>query len=400
MSDNLVQELFTESGAATADAVDQSVLDFTASVAELRTIVERLNLVVSTRDVMPVLKHIKIEAVGRWPASLHDQLTLTSSDMELTLRTRTTQVLITTPGQAVVPARRLLDILKTLRVGTDVRITVLARTMTVHSDSTRWTVNVPTGADFPAWQMAGEGVTATVDTAAFTEAIDRVRYAAAGADRDLAAVNLGAEHITACDGARFAQTAFRLALPRDVVLPIAAVDRVFKLAAGSFADTMTVGDLGRHIALEIGSSVFLVAKSGQPYPDMAATMLRPIMSNRAELVCDRDELRTALRRVAVTVDSDSRGVALHLSRHGVLVVARDDQNNETTHELTGGWCGPARTLTVDLAHLTDLIRRHSDPQLRFFLGADTKTRRNPILLTDYDTNTVGVIPQMHLPWAP
>ena len=143
---------------------------------------------------------------------------------------------------------------------------------------------------------------------------------------------------------------------------------------------------------------------------MAAELLRPALSNTEALILPRAALLEAIRQVRITADPTSCAIALHLhpapaggtDGAGVRcrVTARDRYGNAAAADITGvGWAGPARTVVVNHAFLTDLIAGHRAATLTFRLGPDTRTRPSAVLLRDDDTGRVGVIGQMRADWV-
>ncbi len=54
---------------------------------------------------------------------------------------------------------------------------------------------------------------------------------------------------------------------------------------------------------------------------------------------------------------------------------------------------------VNHAYLADLIGAHPGVTLHFRLGEDNRTRKSPVLLSDDETGTIGVVQQMLADWV-
>lgn len=367
-------------------------LAVTVPLSVLRPLLDRVVTAVPTRDVMEVLKHVQLTAsAGR--------LTLTATDMDLGLRASTDEVKITRAGTAVMPAKRLVEMLRTAADDLLV-LNVHGGHAALTAGRTGWRLRVPTGADFPTLPVLDEAVIHTTDRVRFAAALLAVRYAAGTESYRpaLAAVELRAGKATACDGTRFAQARTDPALT-TVTIPTAAVDRIIKLCTAAVTDDcvdLSVTD--RYIGVRVGDTELIATKLLLPYPDLDAALLRPALTNKHPLRVDRDLLRTAITRVRLAADPDTCAVALHLARDRIAVAGRDPHGNTAVDHIPAGWSGAERTLVVHHRHLADLITHHPSGDLTFMLGEDTKTRRSSILLRAEHEVTVGVVQQMHIDW--
>ncbi len=399
-AESVVDQLFTESGSVVADTAPATTLALTMPRGALRALIDSVRGVVPTRDVMPVLKYIRL-------AATEQLVTAVATDMEMAITARTTYAMVDVPGTVMLPAAKILDILRSSAPG-DVRLRASAGRCRLTIGRTSWTLSTPSGADFPTLTATGDAVSVTFASRAFFDALDNVRYAAKNANRPgLAQIEIRGGVVSACDGTRFAQTALEPVTVDPIVLPLAAAERLAKFfGPADYNQPVVLTQYAKHIAVDHGDTTFLVTRSLHPYPDLSATLLRPALENRNALTVNRRDLGAALDRVRVTADPEHRGIALHITRDHLTVASRDPHGNATTDELGCLWNGPARTITVNHQHLVDLFIAMSealegcgdDGQLTLWLGQDTRTRRSPVLVRD-DAGTVAVIQQMHLDWA-
>ncbi len=404
---SIVDDLFAAApGPVSAPADTGPTLDMTIPRSVLRNLMTRALAVIPARDAMPVLKHARLHATA-------DRLSVTSTDTELTLISTTGQVAVKQPGTAVLPVRKVADILRSAGPQ-DVHLVVDSTGAHIGVGFTTWTLRIPSGADFPPDPpVAGDAMRTTIDADRFTDALAAVRYAA-GTDAGrpaLAAIDIRAGTVTACDGTRFAQAALP-GFPLSITLPVAAVDRINRLV--TWHSEIEVADLDRHISVRVDtehdSDLFVVTKLAYPYPDLSATLLRPALTNRHQVVIDARELNRALGRVKHTADRDTFGVALLLSPNGTCTVACKDPHGNTSIDVARAqWTQPARVLTVHLQHLQDLVDTvleldHCVSDMSLWLGEDTRTRRSPLLMREETSDgsgsgVVGVIQQMYLNWS-
>ncbi len=365
---------------------------FTIKRFILNLLLDKAATVVPAKEVMPVLKCFQLDvAPGR--------LRVTASDMELSLIAATELVDVHTPGVAVFPAGKLLAIVREADDG-DAVIRVAGQRAAITIGRTTWNLVLPGGADYPAMPSITEATFVQVERAVFAAALGAVRYAASrDANRaNLMMIDVRGGRMTACDGHRLAQAPVP-AFPFTFQIPISAVLDLVKLLKGCDAEHISVGDAGGHLIFRLGADVFIVSKMAAQFPDLEALWLRPALANTYPLSVDRAELLQAIKRVRITADTNTSAIALLLGPDRVTVAARDTCNNTAEEPIAALWSGPARTLVLNHAYLSDMLTGHHGPNAQFLLGEDTKTRKAPIMLRDPEAGTTAVLGQMNLDWA-
>lgn len=358
----------------------------------LRELLEKAATVVPTRDVAPVLKNVRVDAAD-------GRLRIAATDTELSMVVTTELVDIRTPGSCVLPAKRMLDILK--EAGEfDVHLTVTGSSAAITIGRTTWNQSLATGSDFPDVSAPiGDTVLTAVNREAFAAALRAVRYAACrDANRaSLMMINIAGNTMTAADGARFAQTPTE-PLGFDCQIPIDAVDDLLKLMKGHDLDEIGVGQTPKGLIFTFGADTFIVTTLLAEFPDLEAQWLRPALANKHPLTVNRAELLAAIRRVRISADTNTSAIALHLSENLVTVAARDKYNT-ATEAIQAQWDRGERTLVLNHTYLVDAVTHHTGDWCGFVLGDDTRTRRSPLLLRDTDTGGSAVVQQMNLDWS-
>jgi DNA polymerase-3 subunit beta len=372
---DLLASIMADDPADLPEPVLTEILSFEVKKFVLQVLLEKAITVVPVRDVMPVLKCFQFQ-VDR------QRLRVVASDLEMSLIASTPMVTVTTPGIAVFPAKKLLEVVKTAQ-DADVHIRVKGATARITIGRAAWTLQLPGGHDYPPMPAITEAEFTTVGRRTLLEAIHAVRYAAS---RDPSRANLNIIDVrdgklTACDGSRIQQ----IKIPTftgTLRIPMSAVDDLLRLLKISELETVDVGQSNDKLIFRFGSDVFIVNKFEAQFPDMEAQMLRPALENRHTLECDRAELTDAIRRVRINADVESSAIALDF---------------DATETIDATWNGRGRrTVMVNHKFLADMIATYGDEKLSFRLGDDTKTRRTPLLLQS--SKGTGVVQQMMSDW--
>jgi DNA polymerase III sliding clamp (beta) subunit (PCNA family) len=128
-------------------------------------------------------------------------------------------------------------------------------------------------------------------------------------------------------------------------------------------------------------------------------LLAPALKNRHELLCDRTELVSAIKRVRINADHETSAIVLRLGDDEISVESQDKLGNASTEIVTASWKSDSRVLVVNHKFLMDMLDMYDGKSCKFRLGDDTKTRKSTILLEDVETGTVGIIQQMRQEWT-
>lgn len=350
---------------------------------------EKASAVVPTKDILPVLKNFQVEVA-------EDQMSVVATDMELSVVCRTSVVSVDVPGQVILPAKKLLEIIREAPDG-DVLIEVADETVMVSAGGARWVLRLLSGEDYPPMPALDEMQWESVDREKFLSSLSSVWYAAATdmTRPSLMMVNVQGGKMTACDGVRFQQTAVEF--PGDVQIPIGAVADLVKLLKVSEVSEIGVGQTEFHLAFRVGQDVFLSAKLMATFPDVEALLLRPALMNTEEFSVATQDLVDAVRRVRINADEDSMAIVLELTEDSCTVVSRDKFGNKATESISAAWAGKPRTVAVNHKFLLDMVAMHRGSSSRFYLGEDSKTRKSPVVLKDEDT--MGILNAMRVEWA-
>lgn len=360
--------------------------------AEFQALLEKAAIVVPTRDIMPVLKNFRLEVSEKG-------IQVSATDLELSVVVSAGLVSSAAPGTAVLPARKMLEILREADDG-DLLIKVRGDSATVSVGRATWTLRLQRAQDYPALPSVGSVELHPVSRDRFLHAIQAVQYAA-GKDATrptLMMLDVSGGKMTACDGRRFQQASLGDDFPVSMQLPIGAVGDLVKLLRSADQETVSVGETEFHLVFEVGQDVFIVNKLMTEFPDVEEILLRPAESNRDRLSVARSALDAAVKRVRINADPDVSAVALELARGKLTVSSRDRHGNASNETVEASWDGEERSVVVNHSFLIDMLAMHGGESCNFLLGEDTKSRKSPVVLRDDDAQTIGIIYQMRQDW--
>lgn len=364
----------------------------------LKAMLERAGTVVPTREVVEVLRNFHLTSTG-------EELRVVASDLELSQICRTDMANLSGPGTALLPAAKLLDIVKSASGESDIEILFSAGFADVRAGTTSWHLKASTGTDYPKMPSVDDLVMHQVDRAGLLAGIKAVRLAITkdASRANLMMIDVSQGRMTACDGARVQQAFLGADFPMDMRIPAGAVDYLVKVLESTDQAKISVGESSNHLVFRVGRDVFIANKLMAVYPDVEELFLRPALENKYRLGVDRPKLAEAISRVRITADPETSAILLTLTpgaEGAVLTVsAADKYKNASQQDVSVTWDGPEKRLVVNHVYLSQMLTMHPSPSCNFYLGEDTKTRKAPLLLKDEKAGTVGVLQQMVADWT-
>lgn len=359
----------------------------------LKVLLEKAIEVVPTKDMYPVLKNYQFRVRG-------DKLSVVASNMNMSVIASTGMSVETKVGGVeVLPARKLLEIVRESDSSSRVFIQVTGRTAVVVAGNASWEISLGKGADFPRMPKLTDLELQTADRAEFLRALSTVRYAMHSSREHLMMVEVKGGRFTACDSNRLQQAKVP-GLMLDMQIPSGAVDTLIKMLKGSDLQTMKIGEVDNRLLFMVGTDVLLVNKTDAKFPELEGLWLRPALANDQELRVEKNLLAAALKRIRVNVDLEYNAVLLYLNpgsetASGELTIFTcDDDGNSATATVPVNWTGRKRELIVHFRYLRELLSHYLPEECLFKLGEDLKTKKSPVLLVDSDSHSLGIVQQM------
>lgn len=374
-------------------------LSFSTKKFVLQGVLEKAAQVLPTRDIVPVLKNVQVEVVpdGDSPGELR----VVATDMQMAVIARTQMVEIAQPGKVVFPGQRFATIVREAPPEV-LSVEVADGFADINVGRNHWRLRLMDGTEYPPLTaveaQVGEHFI-EIDRVKLLSAFRAVRYAASSdqARPQLTLLDVNDQRMRAADGIRFQQVDMPW-WPKglDVQFAARAVDDLVKLLKTTEAPTIELGVTDDNIALRVASDTFIITRSTYDFPDLDKQLLKPSLGNDKLLSVDREEFEHAIKRVRVTADPETSAVVLRLVDGEMTVASKDKYGNLATEIVDVGWDSGKHEVAFHHGFLADMLASASSKTCTFYLGADTKTRKSPILLRDEEEGTMGVLNQIRV----
>ncbi len=301
----------------------------------------------SRTGTLPVLSGVRLEVRG-------DELTVTGTDLELTIRL-TVPVAGDRDGAAVVPARLVADIVKVLpNGGVDVSLGSESEEMSISAGRAQFSVRPLALADYPS-QVESDVAAVTLSSSQVADALRQVVRAAS--TDDARAVLTGVLIAAHDDGVKMVATdSYRLAvrdLPPNSMLTAGQQVLVPSRALNELGRILAPGEelavrLGAHEAVfEAGSTRLTTRLIEGEYPNYR-NLLPSSYPNT--LTVGRDALLDALRRVKILAQ-DSTPVRLTLGGETLQLTAITQDVGNAAEEIDASYEGAEMTVAFNPDYL-------------------------------------------------
>ena len=325
--------------------------------------------VVERRQTLPILANVLI--------SLKDsELALTGTDLEVEIVSRAASEVGAEPsGQITVPARKLLDICRSLPDGVDIKFSTNDKgRVVVTSGRSRFTLstlpaeefpNVEDGAETFEFTLPAKSLKHLIDSTSFAMAHQDVRYYLNGMLWEVSASQLNG---VATDGHRLAISTIDLpgagaSGSVQAILPRKGVVELSRLLADEGDITISLGEA--HLRVRGSDFHFTSKLVDGAYPDYDR-----VLPKGGTLVIrgDRDGLRQAFSRAAILSNEKYRGVRLLLSENLLNIVANNPEQEEAQEEVAVGYTGMDLEVGFNVNYILDVLNTLAGEEVVFILS--------------------------------
>lgn len=348
--------------------------------------------VVERRQTLPVLNNILM-------VLREGELSMTGTDLEVELVGRVRVDDEIQAGEITVPARKLLDIVKSLPDGALVNFSFENQKVTIKSGRGRFTLSTLPASEFPAvedspntlsFSLQQQQLKRLIDAVSFSMAQQDVRYYLNGM---LLEITPEFVRTVATDGHRLAlctlQTPIEGATARQSILPRKGVTELVRFLADSEQPVRVL--LGsNHLRAQTDDFTFTTKLVDGKFPDYERVLPR---SSNNLIQAVRQELRQAFARAAILSNEKYRGVRLILEPSQLTLVANNPEQDEAEEVITIDYTGVGFEIGFNVSYLVDVLNALSGEAVRISL-ADANS--SALVESVDNTDAVYVVMPMRL----
>lgn len=323
--------------------------------------------VVERRQTLPVLSNVLLVLKG-------DQLSLTGTDLEVEIIGRVPVEQGGVAGEITVPARKLVDICKSLPDGSMIEFIQEEQRILVRSGRSRFTLSTLPASDFPnvedapgnlQFNCARQEIKRLIERTAFAMAQQDVRYYLNGM---LWEVRQDQLRVVATDGHRMAMCTRAVAVNTtdtiQAILPRKGVLELSRLLDDS-TDQVEVTLSANHIRVTSVDYTFTSKLVDGKFPEYERVLPR---GGNKVILGSRLELKQAFARTAILSNEKYRGVRLLLSTGVLTIVANNPEQEEAQEEVTVDYSGDSLEVGFNVSYLLDVANVISADNIKITLS--------------------------------
>ena len=309
--------------------------------------------VVERRQTLPVLSNVLLVLDG-------DQLSLTGTDLEVEIVGRVQLEQAGESGEITVPARKLVDICRSLPDGSNIEFFQEEQRIIVKSGRSRFTLSTLAASDFPnvedspgnlQFSCAQQEIKRLIERTAFAMAQQDVRYYLNGM---LWEVRQDQLRVVATDGHRMAMCTRAVAVNTaeiiQAILPRKGVLELSRLLDDSTAQ-VDITLSANHIRVTSAEYTFTSKLVDGKFPEYERVLPR---GGNKVVIGSRLELKQAFGRTAILSNEKYRGVRLLLSDGVLTIVANNPEQEEAEEQVTVDYSGDSLEVGFNVSYLQDV----------------------------------------------
>ena len=323
--------------------------------------------IVERRHTLPVLANVLLRKNG-------ETVQLTTSDLEIQIRTAATLGGDSGNFATTVGARKLIDILRTMPADQTVSLESQASKLILKGGKSKFTLQTLPAEDFPLVQEAPSFGTAfkvpqktlknLLDQVAFAMAVHDIRYYLNG----ILFVAEGRQlSLVATDGHRLAFSSAKLDTDvpnkQEVILPrktVIELQRLLSDAGGENQPHIEMQFANNQAKFTFGGMEFVTKLVEGKFPDYNRVIPK---NHKNSVTLGRAPLLASLQRTAILTSEKFKGVRLNFEPGTLRVASNNAEQEEAVDELDIDYGGDAIEIGFNVTYLIDALANMSQQEM-------------------------------------
>lgn len=330
------------------------------------SILKPLNIVsgvVERRQTLPILSNILLKI------SDDNELSMTTTDLEVELISKMT-IDDADPGEITIPARKLLDICRTLPEGAIVEMSLKNDKVTLKSGKSRFTLATLPVSDFPSTEDISNNVHFSIPQKQLRNIIGRTQFAMAQQDVRyylnglLLEVSADKLRAVATDGHRLSlcdtDVSAEVSEIQNIIVPRKGVMELHRLLE-DVEDEARISIGANHIKVELEDISFTSKLVDGRFPDYER-----VLPQRVDKIVysERDSLKQALTRASILSNEKYRGIRLQLKNGEICALANNPDLEEAEEVIDVVYEGDELEIGFNVNYIIDALSAIESPDVQ------------------------------------
>lgn len=310
--------------------------------------------VVERRQTLPILSNVLLTLDK-------GQLSLTGTDLEVELVGQVNVEEGSTDGEITIPARKLMDICKSLPDTSMLRFELDDNKVTIRSGRSRFSLSTLPAADFPSVEESSGSLEFSISQSSLKQMLDNTSFAMAQQDVRyylnglLFEVSADYLRLVATDGHRLAMDTADMKLDisesTQVIVPRKGILELSRLLAeGDEEISIVIGS--NHIRAKTENFTFTSKLVDGKFPDYDRVLPK---GGDKTIIAVRNDLRQSLSRTAILSNEKFRGIRLVISNDEIKILANNPEQEEAEEIVSAEYNGDNVEIGFNVSYLVDVL---------------------------------------------
>lgn len=309
---------------------------------------------IERRHTLPILSNVLLDVRP-------DGMTLTGTDLEIELVAGAAPQQVITPGRVTIPAKKLLDICRSLPEASVLQLSMQGENCVVATGKSKFTLATLSANDYPnleSWQgevefeVSRAQLRKLMEDTSFSMANQDVRYYLNGL---LFEVDNGTLRTVATDGHRLALSSMELpqtaGQQKQVIIPRKGVLELMRLLTSD--DQLIRLSVGQnHIRLIDSLFSFSSKLIDGRFPDYRRVLPR---NSSKQVTAHRSVLKDACVRASILSNEKYRGVRFTLTPGEVQIVANNPEHEQAEEVIEVEYQGDSLEIGFNVGYVLDVL---------------------------------------------
>jgi DNA polymerase-3 subunit beta len=346
-------------------------MKFIVSSSKLLKQLQTISGVINSSNTLPILDNILFEM-------LENKLTLTASDLETTMST-SLEVEANEMGSAAIPAKLLLDTLKTFpEQPLTFLIDIEKKSVEISSDQGKYALAFHNGKEFPLAPNVEAATTASIHSEIISTGINKTIFATGNddlrpvmsgvfckfSDTGLTLVSTDAHKLV-----RYTRHDVKSEQNAEFILPKKPLN-LLKGILASFNEEVKIEYNETNAKYSFGSIVLTCRLIDGKYPNYNAVIPQ---ENPNKLTIDRISFLNSVKRVAIFSNKTTHQIRLKIAGNEMHISAEDiDFSNKADERLSCQYEGSDMEIGFNSRFLMEMISNLETEQIHFEMSAPNR----------------------------
>jgi len=348
-------------------------MKFTVETNELQKALSKINGAIPSKSTLPILENVLVTLEA-------NKLTLTATDLELSM-SAILEVRGSEDGTITVPAKKVMD---TLRAMPNQQLVFTADTNTnkikmitengeynLIGEASKEYPSIPEFRGENSITVSNEVMKSMISKAIFAVSVDELRPAMTGL---LFQFRESEIRSVATDGHRLVRIIYKdileggkSKLSKDVIIPSKALGLVLKVAE---EEKTTIMLNSTHVRFDFKNLTLTSRLIEEAYPNYESVIP---LDNDKKLQINREELLSAIKRVALYSSTNTHQIRMSLKKNEVKISAEDiDFGGEARERLTCVYGSEEMEVGFNALYLMDILSHLESDEVLFYFNSPVK----------------------------